>query len=302
MLPEARVRVLRLLADLKTIADQASRMATEMDFSFLRNSGRRLLSIGFDVDNNQLLSACYDLLATEARMAAFVAIAKDDVAQETWFLLGRSHALEKGRPVLLSWTGTMFEYLMPGIWMRTYPNTLLERASLAAVRVQRDYVADRRIPWGISESAYYRMDDAGNYQYYAFGVPQLAASKVDEVAPVISPYSSFLALHVDAPAALGNLRRMQAKRWVGPYGLYEAIDFNPSRRSSWFHRFEVVRCWMTHHQGMSLLSIANFLDNDVVQCWFHSHPRVQATELLLQEKPASHFRPVRRSYNRPKVA
>jgi hypothetical protein len=302
LLPEARVRVVRLLADLKAIADQASTMATEMDFSFLRNPGRRLLSIGFDVDHDQLLSACYDLLATEARIAAFVAIAKDDVAQETWFLLGRSHALEKGRPVLLSWTGTMFEYLMPAIWMRIYPNTLLERASLAAVRVQRDYVADRHIPWGISESAYYRMDEAGNYQYYAFGVPHLAASKVDEVAPVISPYSSFLALHVDAPAALHNLRRMQAKRWAGSYGLYEAIDFHPSRRTSWLHRFEIARCWMTHHQGMSLLSVANFLDNDVVQCWFHSHPRVQATELLLQEKPASHFRPVRRSYNRPKVA
>ena len=121
---------------------------------------------------------------------------------------------------------------------------------------------DRHIPWGISESAYYRMDEAGNYQYYAFGVPHLAASKVDEVAPVISPYSSFLALHVDAPAALHNLRRMQAKRWAGSYGLYEAIDFHPSRRTSWLHRFKIARCWMTHHQGMSLLSVANFLDND----------------------------------------
>jgi cyclic beta-1,2-glucan synthetase len=186
--------------------------------------------------------------------------------------------------------------------MRVYPNTLLERSEAAAVRSQRAFAAERRIPWGISESAYFRTDESGNYQYFAFGVPQLAVSKVDQDARVISPYSSFLALHVDPSAALQNLRRMQDKRWLGVYGFYEAIDFNPSRRRSWLHRSEVVRCWMAHHQGMSLLSIANFLHDEVVQHWFHSHPRVQATELLLQEKPAAHVRPVRRSHNRTKAA
>jgi len=302
LLPEARSRLMRLIQDLRKIADWAGTFAGEMDFEFLLDRRRRLLSVGFDVENQRLHPACYDVLATESRIAVFAAIAKDDIPQETWFHLGRPHSLDKGRAVLLSWTGTMFEYLMPALWMRTYPNTLLERSLAAAVRTQRAHVADRGIPWGISESAYFRMDESGNYQYYAFGVPQLALRKLDQDATVISPYSSFLALHVDSSAALRNLHEMKDRGWQGAYGFYEAVDFTRSRRRSWFHRFEVVRCWMAHHQGMSLLSIANFLHDDVVQRWFHSHPRVQATELLLQEKPASHPRPVRRSTPVPGAA
>jgi hypothetical protein len=228
----------------------------------------------------------------------FAAIAKDDIPQETWFLMGRPHALDRGRDVLLSWTGTMFEYLMPALWMRLYPDTLLQRSLAAAVQSQRAYVEDRRIPWGISESAYFRMDEAGNYQYYAFGVPALALRRVDQDALVISPYSSFLALHIDPSAALQNLHNMDGKRWQGAYGFYEAIDFDPTRCRSWLRGHELVRCWMAHHQGMSLLSIANFLHEDVVQRWFHSHPRVQATELLLQEKPTAHPRPIRRGHTK----
>jgi len=295
LLPEARSRVLRLMEDLRLIADHSGMLADEMDFGFLLDPQRRLLSVGFDVEPEKLHPACYDLLATESRIAVFAAIAKDDIPQETWFLLGRPHAMTRGRAVLLSWTGTMFEFLMPSLWMRVYPNTLLERASIAAVKAQRDYARQRRIPWGISESAYFRTDESGNYQYYAFGVPELAARKLDQDARVISPYSSFLALQVDATSALRNLRNMQDRRWLGPYGFYEAIDFDPKRRRSWLRGSELVRCWMAHHQGMSLLSIANFLDNDIVQRWFHSHPRVQATELVLQEKPATHVRPVRRT-------
>jgi len=293
-LPQARTHVVRLIADLRNIADEAGTFASEMDFKFLLDQKRRLLSIGFDADKQELHGACYDLLATESRIAVFAAIAKDDIPQQTWFSLGRPHTLDKGRAILLSWTGTMFEYLMPALWMRLYPNTLLERSVSAAVRSQRAYVADRGIPWGISESAYFRTDESGNYQYYAFGVPRLALRKLEQDRPVISPYSSFLALHVDSTAALRNLREMKAKRWWGPYGFYEATDFHPTRRRSWFHRYEIVRCWMVHHHGMSLLSIANLLREDVVQRWFHSHPRVQATELLLQEKPTAHPRPVRR--------
>jgi len=293
-LPQARARVVRLIADLRNIADRAGTFASEMDFKFLLDQKRRLLSIGFDADKQELHGACYDLLATESRIALFAAIAKDDIPQQTWFSLGRPHTIDKGRAILLSWTGTMFEYLMPALWMRLYPNTLLERSLSAAVRSQRAYVADRGIPWGISESAYFRTDESGNYQYYAFGVPRLALRKLEQDRPVISPYSSFLALHVDSDAALRNLRQMKDKRWWGPYGFYEAIDFHPTRRRSWFHRYEIVRCWMVHHHGMSLLSIANLLREDVVQRWFHSHPRVQATELLLQEKPTAHPRPVRR--------
>jgi cyclic beta-1,2-glucan synthetase len=295
MLPEARSNAVRLIQDLRTIARNAGDFANEMDFRFLLNQ-RKLLSIGFDVKSQQVHPACYDLLATESRIAAFIAIAKDDIRQETWFQLGRPHALEHGRPVLLSWTGTMFEYLMPLIWMRTYPNTLLERSSRAAVRSQQAYVERRGIPWGISESAYFRTDEAGNYQYYAFGVPNLALSKGELNALVISPYSSFLALHVCASEALKNLHRMSRDGWMGSFGFYEAADFTPARRRSRLHRYELVRCWMAHHQGMSLLSIANFLHDGVIQRWFHSDPRVQATELLLHEKPVAHGHATRMNY------
>jgi cyclic beta-1,2-glucan synthetase len=290
LLPDARSRVVRLIEDLKKIAHNASSLADEMDFEFLVQPARGLLSIGFDVEKEQLHTACYDLLASEARIATFVAIAKDELPQEAWFQLGRAQILDQGMAGLLSWTGTMFEYLMPALWMRVYPNTLLERAALAAVQSQRAYAEDKGIPWGISESSCFMYDDAGNYQYHAFGVPHSAIHKVDADGPVVSPYSTFLALPIDSIAALKNLRKLQHKKAIGTYGFYESVDFNPARVRSRFRRFEVVHCWMAHHQGMSLLSIANFLHQDVVQRWFHSHPRVQATELLLQEKPAGHLR------------
>jgi hypothetical protein len=187
---------------------------------------------------------------------------------------------------LLSWTGTMFEYLMPPLWMRLYPNTLLEHAAEVAVRSQRDYAAEKGVPWGISESSSSKKDASGNYFYFAFGVPQLAIFKPEQDGPIISPYSTFLALDIDPEAALKNLRYMQRKGWLGPYGFYEALDFTPGTRGG-KRGAEVVRCWMAHHEGMSLLAIANFLDEKILQRWFHSHPRVQATELLLQEKPAA---------------
>ncbi len=295
MLPEARSSAVRLIDDLNTIAATAGKFANEMDFRFVLNQ-RKLLSVGFDLESQQVHPACYDLLATESRTAVFVAIAKEDIRQESWFLLGRAHTIDHGRPVLLSWTGTMFEYLMPLVWMRTYPNTLLERSGSAAVQSQQAYAASRRIPWGISESAYFRMDEAGNYQYYAFGIPHLALSKREANALVVSPYSTFLALHVCATDALENLHRMNRDGWVGAYGFYEAADFTSSRPHSWRRRCEMVRCWMAHHQGMSLLSIANYLQDGVVQSWFHGEPRVQATELLLHEKPVAHIRAARTGY------
>jgi cyclic beta-1,2-glucan synthetase len=290
LLPDARTHVARLVEDLNKIAEQSSALADEMGFEFLLNQSRGLLSIGYDVEKDELHSACYDLLASESRIALFAAIAKDDVPQESWFQLGRAHAIDQGVDGLLSWTGTMFEYLMPTIWMRVYPNTLLERSGTAAVQAQRAYADDLNIPWGISECACFALDDAGNYRYHAFGVPQLAIHKVEQDGPVVSPYSTFMALTVDSAAALRNLRKLEHKHALGTYGFYEALDFNPGRCRSRLRRFELVRCWMVHHQGMSLLSVANFLHHEVVQRWFHSHPRVQATELLLQEKPSAHVR------------
>jgi cyclic beta-1,2-glucan synthetase len=285
----ARMDCVRLMQELQALSADAERFADQMEFRFLWNARRKLLSIGLEADNDQVHTACYDLLASEARIATFVAIAKDEIPQETWFLLARAHNIAFGRSVLVSWTGTMFEYLMPAIWMHTYLGTLLDRSRHGAVAAQQQYTAPKRIPWGISECAYAKRDDAGNYSYNAFGVPQLAIFHGDVEGLVISPYSTFLALTTEARASLENLRRMANEGWFSTYGFYEAADFTASRESRWRHSHEVVRCWMAHHQGMSLLSMVNFLADGIVQDWFHSHPRVQSTELLLHEKPVNYI-------------
>jgi hypothetical protein len=292
MLPEARRNTLRLIEDLRQASEQAGTLANAMDFGFLLDEQRLLMSVGFDAKSEELQPYCYDLLATEPRTAVFIAIAKEDIPQDCWFRLNRPFTRDRGRPVLLSWTGTMFEYLMPSIWMRTYPNTLLDRASVAAVQSQQAYAADKGIPWGISESACSKRNEAGDYHYEAFGVPNLAQKKSGSEPLVVSPYSTLLALNVDRKAALSNLHRMDTLGWFGPYGFYEAADYTNSRRRFHGPRCEIVRSWMVHHEGMSLLALANSLCDNVVQHWFHSDRRVQATELLLQEKPVSHMRPV----------
>jgi cyclic beta-1,2-glucan glucanotransferase len=293
LLPQARANLTRLIDDLQSIADTAGNLANGMGFGFLLDPRRKLLSVGYDASLQKLHSACYDLLASESRIAAFVGIAKEDIPQESWFLLGRAHTVADGRPVLVSWTGTMFEYLMPPLWMRSYPNTLLERSRTAAVRAQQAFATRKGVPWGISASAHFVKDEAGNYQYHAFGLSALALHKDEKHALVISPYSTVLALGTVASDAVKNLRRMYREDWCGSYGFYEASDFTPSVRLSRWHRYELVRCWMAHHQGMSLLSLTNFLHGGIVQSWFHADPRVQASELLLHEKPVAHVRTLR---------
>jgi cyclic beta-1,2-glucan synthetase len=287
MVAGARMDAARLIQEVQMIAESAGRLADEMEFGFLWSRRRKLLSIGYDAASDILHDACYDLLASESRTASFIAIAKDDIPQETWLLLSRSHVVDHGRAVLLSWTGTMFEYMMPPIWMRTFAGTLLDRSQSGAVMSQQEYTAAKRIPWGISESSYATRDAAGNYGYHAFGVPQLAIFHGDVDALVIAPYATFLALNTSPKAALHNLRRMTHDGWFAEYGFYESADYSASKDHIWRREYELIRCWMAHHQGMSLLAIANFLNDGVVQSWFHSHPRVQATELLLDEKPAN---------------
>jgi cyclic beta-1,2-glucan synthetase len=290
ILPQARQNALRLIDDLRQTSEQANDLASAMDFKFLLDKQRLLMSVGFDAQSEEAQPYCYDLLATEPRTAVFIAIAKEDIPQDCWFRLDRPYTSDHGRPVLMSWTGTMFEYLMPSIWMRSYPNTLLDRASVAAVRSQQDYAETKGIPWGISESACAKRNEAGDYHYEAFGVPSLALKKDGSDPLVVSPYSTFLCLSVDRLGALRNLHRMDGLGWFGPYGFYEAADYTRPRSRFFGARYELVRSWMVHHQGMSLLSLANFLCANVVQRWFHSDRRVQATELLLQEKPVSHVR------------
>jgi hypothetical protein len=279
----AAVRNLRTLAEnLSAIAENAELLAEAMDFSFLVNEDRQLLSIGYDMGTQRTFESCYDLIASEARVATFLAVARDDLPQQSWFKLARDHTYAYGCFILLSWTGTMFEYLMPALWMRSYPGTLLARTQDACVHVQRAFTSALNIPWGISESGDSTKDDAGHYHYYAYGVPRVALSTEATGGPVIAPYSTFLALSVDAPEALRNLRRMASAGWVGAYGFYESVDYRTSPRSP-----VAAREWMAHHQGMSLLAVTNLLRENVIQRWFHANPLVQSTERLLHEVPVS---------------
>jgi hypothetical protein len=282
LLPAASRNLHDLSLRLRGIAQQAERFAEETDFSFLIHPARRILSIGFDVRKQRIHESCYDMLASEARIATFLAIARGDIGQQSWFRLGRDFTYAFGNHVLMSWTGTMFEYLMPALWMRSYPNTLLSDTLAGSVRVQQSFARSIGIPWGISESGSARKDDDGHYSYHAFGVPHLALSYEATAGPVVSPYSSYLALGVDAPEAIRNLRRMAAANWIGAFGFYESVDYTTGSNFG-----EIVREWMAHHQGMALLALVNVLCDNVVQQWFHSNALVQSAELLLHEVPRS---------------
>jgi hypothetical protein len=243
-----------------------------MDFQFLYHPRKKLMAVGYDLPTGRLSRSYYDLLASEARIGVFIAIAKGDIPQEAWFHLGRGFAMARGERVLLSWTGTMFEYLMPTLWMRHFPGTLTEQSVRSVVRIQREYASRKGVPWGISESAC--LDDG----YAAFGIPELALKRPDRNTLVISPYAALLALPVDPAAALKNLRQMEEYEWAGRYGLYEAVDYSGNGG-------KVIRSWMAHHQGMALLAICNLLFNNAFQRYFHAEPHVLATELLLHERP-----------------
>jgi cyclic beta-1,2-glucan synthetase len=280
-----REHLTELAESVGAVASEAHRLVKEMDFAFLEEEGRQLLSIGYEMETGKLHSACYDMLASEARIATFIAVARGELPQQGWFKMSRTHTMAFGFPVLLSWTGTMFEYLMPALWMRNYPDTLISRSLTAAVEIQREFTRKAGIPWGISESGYAQTDDAGHYHYQAFGIPPIAL-KWDAVAgasktgAVISPYSTFLALGVDTPESMRNLHRMADAGWVGAYGFYEAADYADFTQPP-----VLVREWMAHHQGMAMMGMLNLLDKDAVQRWFHANPEFQASELLLHEKP-----------------
>ena len=285
-IPKCQIRLTQLASAISGLAALAERTANEMDFVMLVDQDRRLLSIGWDVSKGELNKSCYDLLASESRTATFIAVAKGETLQDSWFRLGRTHTLCEGESVLISWTGTMFEYLMPMIWERSHPNTLLDRATQSAVRAHRAYGNHQRVPWGISEAAFSKRDADGNYQYHAFGLNGLALSVAREDSLVISPYSSCLALMVDPVTAVENLLRMTKYKWLSDYGFFESADYSMSR-SRWFgsRKYELVKCWMAHHQGMSLAAICNVLHDSPFQRWFHAEPLVQASDLILQERP-----------------
>jgi cyclic beta-1,2-glucan synthetase len=254
-----------------------------MDFEFLYDAARGLLTIGYDVGERRRDPACYDLLASEARLASFLLIAQGQVPQKHWFALGRLLTSHGGDVSLISWSGSMFEYLMPQLIMPSYPNTLLAQTCRAAVARQIEYGRQRAVPWGISESCYNATDVHQVYQYRAFGVPGLGFKRGLGDDLVVAPYASALALTVMPQDACRNLQTLADQGFLGAYGFYESIDYTPARVPRG-KPHALVRTFMAHHQGMSLLAIAHVLLDQPMQRRFMSDPLTRATELLLQER------------------
>jgi len=283
----ASERALERLAELRALSLRCHELA-DLDYEFLYDRSRHLLAIGYSVADHRLDASFYDLLASEARLASFIAIAQGKLPQEHWFSFGRQLTTSHGRPALLSWSGSMFEYLMPLLVMPTYDGTLLDETCRAIVERQIEYGRERGVPWGVSESGYNKTDAQLNYQYRAFGVPGLGFKRGLADDLVIAPYATALALMVAPEAACTNLRRLARADVCGPYGFYEAIDYTPSRVPP-DKDHVVVRSYMAHHHGMTLLSIAYALLGRPMQRRFATAPSFRATELLLQERvPRAH--------------
>lgn len=270
-------------ARLSKLEDVARSMALGMDFGFLFNRRRQLLSIGFLAPEGELDTNCYDLLASEARLASFFAIAKGDVAAKHWFRLGRAATPVGHGAALISWSGSMFEYLMPSLVMRAPAGSLLEQTNRLVVRRQIAYAAKLGLPWGISESAYNARDLEFTYQYSNFGVPGLGLKRGLGEARVIAPYATALAAMIDPRAAAANLARLAEVGALGRYGYYDALDYTPARLPEG-ESVAIVRAFMAHHQGMTIVAIADALFKGVMRRRFHSEPIVKASELLLQER------------------
>jgi len=279
---EVRNAAIDRIAQVNRLAERSGDMAM-MDFRFLYDINRELLSIGYNVDERRLDTGFYDLLASEARLTNFVAIAQGQLPQESWFTLGRLLTSTGGVPVLLSWTGSMFEYLMPMLVMPSYEGTLLDQTCRAAVARQIEYGHQLGVPWGVSESGYNVLDAQLNYQYRAFGVPGLGLKRGLGDDVVIAPYATALALMVSPDAACRNLQRLATTGAAGRYGLYEAIDHTQARVPRG-QTSVVIQSYMAHHQGMSLLSMASCLLGQPMQRRFESDPQFKATTLLLQER------------------
>lgn len=267
----------------RNLMDRVSKIINDTDFSPLYDRKRMLFSIGYNAEDGHLSKSYYDLLASEARQASFIAIARGEADRRHWMRLGRKMTASDGCKGLVSWTGTMFEYLMPLLIMRNYENTILDETYSFVVRMQKKYGKSRGIPWGVSESGYSALDFNLNYQYKAFGVPELGLKHGLANDMVTTPYACLLALSVDPVSVAENLKELQRLGMEGTCGFYEAIDFTPSRLDPQ-SRYSIVKSYMAHHQGMSLAALNNFFNSDILQERFHNIPLIRSAELLLQEK------------------
>jgi cyclic beta-1,2-glucan synthetase len=266
---------------LKAIAERAHAYAVEMDFRFLFDQNRKLFTIGYHIGSNTVDNSYYDLLASESRLASFIAVAKDDVSVDHWFRLGRQLTATAGTRTLLSWSGSMFEYLMPALVMQTFPFTLLDQTHKGSVKRQIAYGAERSVPWGVSESAYAVRDRAHTYQYRGFGVPDLALKRGLSKELVVAPYATVLAMLVEPHQSLKNLTVLEGEGALGPYGFRDALDYT---RPSPGSKKTIVCTYMAHHVGMSLVALDNVLNRQIWPRRFHTDPLVRSAELVLQER------------------
>lgn len=278
----AAARANEKLGELKMLAQLCEDFA-DMEYDFLYDRSQHLLTIGYNAEDHKRDASFYDLLASEARLASFLAISQGKIPQENWFALGRRLTNTAGSSVLLSWSGSMFEYLMPNLVMPTYDNTLIDHSNKGSVKRQIEYGKLQGTPWGISESCYNVVDAHLNYQYRAFGVPGLGFKRGLGDDHVIAPYATVMALMIDAEAAFENLVRMVDRGYEGKYGLYEAVDFTAVRMPRGQDQI-IIQTFMVHHLGMSFLSLAYVLLNQPMQKRFEAEPQFQATLLLLQEQ------------------
>jgi cyclic beta-1,2-glucan synthetase len=281
-LDRSRLNTNALVIGYRNLGDTAEDFYQKMDFDFLYNPHRKVFHIGYNLDSGKLDDSYYDLLASEARIASYLAIAKGDIPQSHWLHLGRPLAQFDGTTSLLSWSGTMFEYLMPPLLMESNRWTLLDQSCRAAVQRQIAYGNQKHVPWGISESGFYHFDSNQNYQYKAFGVPGLGFKRGLSEDLVIAPYASLLALEYDPHAVMNNIAQLRRLGALGVYGFYEALDFTHNRLVQG-QKYEVVRSYYAHHQGMILLALNNYLKNKSMVRRFHANPLVKSVDLLLHE-------------------
>ena len=305
-LESARKNSISLLNNFSTLASRAEGYVQSMPFAFLYDKQRHVFHIGYNVESGRLDSNYYDLMASEARIASLVAIARGDVPQNHWLHLSRPLTEFDGARCLLSWSGTMFEYLMPKLFLESYPNTLMDESCQVAIEQQISYATEKNIPWGISEASYYNFDAQQIYQYQAFGVPSLGYKRGLSNDLVVAPYASVLALPFMPQEVMKNLARLEDLQMWGLYGLYESVDFTPERLKTG-ESHAVIRTYMVHHQGMILLSLCNYLFDKRMIRRFHADPRIQSVELLLQEQtpenaPTEHPRHQQVDSMRPSAA
>jgi cyclic beta-1,2-glucan synthetase len=282
-LQQSNTNLSELFDQIDGLLDSIAFHLERMEFEFLYDEQREVFFLGYQVDSGRIDQNHYDLLASEARTASLFAIAQNQVPRSHWLHLARPFTSISGIPTLISWNGSMFEYLMPNLFTRTYPETLLDQTSLGVVQAQIDYGKQNKVPWGISESSYYLFDQADNYQYRGFGVPSLGRKRGLANDLVITPYASLMAIGINPHAVLKNIKALMEEGALGHFGFYESIDYTTSRLPVGADK-AVIKSYMAHHQGMIFVALSNFLNQKRIIDRVHRDPRIKTTELLLQEQ------------------